>query len=85
MSRDHLGGEDTELVTSEDEIESYCDSELNCSDISETPCNNGDKNPQSSENISCSSTLSKSDRNCPFSIDSILGRSILVGFKIVLR
>ncbi|XP_037828360.1 segmentation polarity homeobox protein engrailed [Lucilia sericata] len=75
MSRNHLSGDETELVTSEDEIESFCDSELNCSDISETPCNIEDQNPQLSKNISCSKTSSKSERNCPFSIDSILGRS----------
>ncbi|XP_023306205.2 segmentation polarity homeobox protein engrailed [Lucilia cuprina] len=75
MSRNHLSGDETELVTSEDEIESFCDSELNCSDISETPCNIENPNPELNKDISCSKTSSKSERNCPFSIDSILGRS----------
>lgn len=70
MSGDHLAGEETELVTSDDEVESFCDSEINCSsDISETTCNKTERNN------SFSKLSSKSDRNCPFSIDSILGRS----------
>lgn len=75
MNRDNLHGDESDVLTSDDEIESFSDSDLNCSNgICAVQCNNEDNNTSKS-NINISKISSKSERNCPFSIDNILGKS----------
>lgn len=75
MSGDLSREEETEVVSSDDEIESVCESNVNGSDLSENICSAIAQEVQIGKNNSASTASFKSERNCPFSIDSILGRS----------
>ena len=76
MFHSNLSDEETEVFTSEDETEKFFVPELNYTDNKKSEIMTEEKYQyQKSNKNSSPKTISKFERNCTFSIDSILGQS----------
>lgn len=76
MIQCNLYNEETEVLYSENEMESVYKSELNCTDRKQSAIkSNKIYQSQKSNKDSCGKIISMPERNCTFSIDRILGYS----------